>query len=151
MLQFRRFSKQWYWDANRNSGCVDDIMIGNYYQDDGCDWEFSIKEFQFRGSDSSIKLAIFSDAVLALSNPIIIKAMTALEGCKTLNEAENILIDNHIHEIIKTQTSHDTKISELTEQKFRITINSEADIMKEEIRGLIKKNDFIKKVSVETI
>jgi hypothetical protein len=91
---FIRLSKQWYWEANRAAGASDEIMVGLYHAEGGCSWEFAITEHAIeRGA---VRVEIFEDALKALRLPRVVEALHALEGCRSLDEAEIRLAANGI-------------------------------------------------------
>lgn len=55
----------WYADANMATTPDPDLMIGAYFHDGGCAWEFMITEHAYGGG--CIRVCIFSDAFEAFS------------------------------------------------------------------------------------
>lgn len=81
MLVFRRFSK--IFPALYIYS--DDIIIGDENEEgDGCKWEFKIVEVDL-GNETGVQIRMFDDAVDSLKNQKIIKALTELKGCNTLD------------------------------------------------------------------
>ncbi len=101
MLEFRRFSKQNYWKNNKKAGAKDDIMFGDYCEDGGGDWEFSIEEEDFGNEETALKIKMYNDTVKCLKNPQVIKSLIEMERKTTLDQAEVVLKDNGIREVIK--------------------------------------------------
>ena len=113
MITFYRLSKQSYGhtimcqDSIRQPDKakieLDEIIFGDYDRDGGCKWEFTIRQVNFNqspsafgGKDSAVRVQIFEDAVKALNSRKVKKALLALEGCLTLDDAESRLIASGI-------------------------------------------------------
>ena len=93
MIIYRRFSKQWYWEANRKIGASDDITVVNHSTEEmvGCIWEFRIVEGTFKHNDKYIKIIMYDDCLDCLRSNAVIKALVSMKGCINLDEAEKML------------------------------------------------------------
>ena len=96
MLQFRRYSKQWYWKT-RLPKDNDDILIGDYLKDGSCRWEFKIVEVMLQNKNT-LQIQIFNDAVRSLGNSRIIKALQEVGQINRLDEVEVVLKRNRMKE-----------------------------------------------------
>jgi len=110
MITFRRFSKQWYWEANKSCGARDDVNVSDDAKGDGVNWEFLLVQHDFGGGKSGIQVRIFDDAVVALKNPKVVRAIVALKGCSTLDEAEQRLRKVGITELISKSRGTDMTV-----------------------------------------
>jgi hypothetical protein len=107
MLEFRRFSKQWYWDANHYNGTNDDIMVFDSSRDGGVKWEFRITFETFTTSkDTAIRINIYEDSVKALKSEDVVTALIDLENTKTLDDVEHVLKSYGFREKIDKEAPH---------------------------------------------
>ena len=92
MIGYYRASKQQYF---KTIDIKDDIMVGDYVKDDGCNWEFQIVEVDFKEHGKTIQANIYADAFKGLT-PEVVETLKQLKNCKSLNQAEKILQQNNI-------------------------------------------------------
>ena len=71
-----------------------DILVGDYLEDGGCKWEFSIEQPNTR----HIVISISRKDVDCLQEPRIIEALTSLKECITLSKVEGVLREANIPE-----------------------------------------------------
>ena len=101
MLTFRRFSKQWYWEANKKMGSKDNILIADSCKDGGVVWEFEIQRVDWDiNGDGALKIVMFEDAVQSLKNKKVVKSLIEIEGIEQLDNVETVLKKNGFKELI---------------------------------------------------
>lgn len=89
MISFIRYSKQPYWPGrDEPKPSDDDIMVGDYDGDGGGLWEFAIRQHIFGTGHAAVRVEMFQDSVQALAEPLVVSAIRALKGCRTLDDAE---------------------------------------------------------------
>lgn len=91
MISFIRYSKQSYWPESYKPD-RDDILVADYDDEGGCTWEAAVRQHVFFNGDAVLRVEIYGGSLIALDEPLVVKALRSLKGCRTLDEAELRLV-----------------------------------------------------------
>ena len=77
--------------ADPTTPAGDGIVVAAYTRGGEYRWAFALLEETMSATVKSIRANIFADALVALENRRVVRALVALAGCRTLDEAERRL------------------------------------------------------------